>query len=140
MSKHRHTHESPHGPSQRQLRVGEELRHALSDIFIRGGFRDPALFDLNVTVSEVRISPDFANATAFVMPLGGGKVDTVVAALNHASAYIRGQIARKVEMRHVPRIDFRADESFDRAEHVARLLHRPDVAADLEKARDEDES
>jgi ribosome-binding factor A len=132
MPKKHHRHDSPKGPSQRQLRVGEELRHALSEIFMRGGFRDPALQNLNVTVSEVRASPDLHNATAFVMPLGGGAVDDVVAALNRASAFIRGEVARSVELRHMPRIDFKADESFAQADAINRLLRRPDVAADLD--------
>lgn len=139
MKKRGHDHSS-RAPSQRQLRVGEELRHALAEIFARGGFRDPALFDLNVTVSEVRASPDLHNVTAFVMPLGGTKVGEIVEALNRAAPYIRGQLARKVDMRHMPRIDFRADETFDEAERIGRLLHRPDVAADLDRPRDDDES
>jgi ribosome-binding factor A len=137
--KKRSHHEPPAGPTQRQLRVGEELRHALAEIFTRGGFRDPVLFDLNVTVSEVRTSPDMRNATAFVMPLGGTKVGEIVEALNRAAPYIRGQLAKKVDMRHMPRVDFRADESFAEAERIGRLLHRPDVAADLARPRDDDE-
>jgi ribosome-binding factor A len=125
------------GVSQRQLRVGEELRHSLSDIFLRGDFRDPALLNLNVTVSEVRISPDLRNATAFVMPLGGGKVDDIVAGLNRAAPFIRGQIAKLVQLRLVPTVSFQADTSFEYAERIGKALRRPEVAADLEGGDDE---
>jgi ribosome-binding factor A len=122
---------APPGPSQRQLRVGEELRHILASILMRGEFRDPDLQGVNVTVSEVRVSPDLRNATAFVMPLGGAQEKPVVAALNRAAVYIRGQIARSVDLRLVPQVDFRVDESYDEAAKIARLLRRPDVAVDL---------
>jgi len=118
------------GPSQRQLRVGEEIRHALADIFRRGEFRDPELFDLNVTVSEVRISPDLKNATAFVMPLAGRKPE-LVAALNKASAFLRTQVAHEVRLPHAPRLSFQLDTSFDYAEQIDRLLHDPHVARDV---------
>ena len=120
-----------HGPSQRQLRVGEELRHALSDILRRGELRDPALMDVNVTVTEVRISPDLKNATAFIMPLGGGHPE-VIAALNKASAFLRSQVAKEVRLQHVPRLGFAADTSFDYATKIDRLLHDPAVARDLD--------
>lgn len=120
-----------HGPSQRQLRVGEEIRHALSDIFRRGEFRDPVLHDLNVTVTEVRISPDLKNATAFVLPLGGGHPE-LIEALNRAGPYLRGVIAREVRLQHTPRLGFEADTSFDYASKIDRLLHDPNVARDLD--------
>lgn len=119
------------GPSQRQLRVGEEIRHALADILRRGELRDPALLDVNVTVTEVRISPDLKNATAFVMPLGGGNPE-VIAALNRASPFLRSQVAREVRLQHVPRLGFEADTSFDYATKIDRLLHDPAVARDLD--------
>lgn len=119
------------GASQRQLRVGEELRHTLAGIFLRGDFRDPALLNLNVTVSEVRISPDLRNATAFVMPLGGGNIDDIVAGLNRAAPFIRGQIAKRVQLRLVPTLSFKPDTSFDYAERIGKALRRPEVAADL---------
>ncbi len=118
-------------PSQRQLRVGEEIRHTLADIFRRGDFRDPDLQDLNVTVSEVRISPDLKNATAFIMPLGGGHPE-VVAALNRASPFLRGQIAKALRLQFAPRIGFQLDTSFDYADKIDRLLHEPSVARDLD--------
>ncbi len=118
------------GPSQRQLRVGEEIRHTLADIFRRGEFRDPELMDLNVTVSEVRISPDLKNATAFVMPLGGSKPE-LVAALNRASAFLRTQVAHEIRLPYAPRLSFQLDTSFDYAEKIDRLLHDPHVARDM---------
>ena len=128
------------GPSQRQLRVGEEIRHTLADIFRRGEFRDPELMDLNVTVSEVRISPDLKNATAFVMPLGGAKPE-LVAALNRASAFLRTQVAHEIRLPYAPRLSFQLDTSFDYAEKIDRLLHDPHVARDMSgaAAADEDE-
>lgn len=125
------TNQGHHGPSQRQLRVGEEIRHALSEILQRGDFRDPALQDVNVTVTEVRISPDLKNATAFVVPLGGGD-PAVIAALNHAGPFFRSQIARSVRLQFAPRISFQADTSFDYADRIDRLLHQPEVARDLD--------
>lgn len=118
-------------PSQRQLRVGEEIRHALADIFRREQFRDPDLQDLNVTVTEVRISPDLKNATAFVMPLGGGHPE-LVAALNRAAPYLRGQVAKALRLQFAPRIGFQLDTSFDYADRIDRLLHAPSVARDLD--------
>ncbi|HYC05919.1 MAG TPA: 30S ribosome-binding factor RbfA [Azospirillaceae bacterium] len=118
-------------PSQRQLRVGEEIRHVLADVFRRGEFRDPELMDLNVTVSEVRISPDLKNATAFVMPLGGEKRE-LVAALNRASAFLRSQVAKEMRLPYAPRLSFQVDTSFDYAQRIDDILHRPDVARDLD--------
>jgi ribosome-binding factor A len=122
---------SARGPSQRQLRVGEELRHALAEVLRRGDFRDPELQNLNVTVTEVRISPDLRNATAFITPLGGGQVGETVAAMRRAAAFFRAQIARAIKLRYVPTLSFEADTSFEYAEHINRLLHDPEVARDL---------
>ena len=119
------------GPSQRQLRVGEEVRHALVEILRDSHARDPDLQDANVTVTEVRISPDLANATAYVMPLGGRKVGSIVAALNRAAPYFRTLLAHAVQLRHVPRIAFEVDSSFTYAEKIDVLLHRPEVERDL---------
>ena len=118
-------------PSQRQLRVGEELRHALSRILSRGELRDPALAGLNLTVTEVRASPDLKNATAYVMPLGGGGLDEAVEALNRAAGFFRTRIARDVALRHAPRISFAPDRSFDEAHRVREILERPRVRRDL---------
>ncbi len=118
-------------PSQRQLRVGEELRHALSRILARGELRDPALADLNLTVTEVRVSPDLKNATAYVVPLGGGGLEAAVVALNHAGGFFRSRLAREVALRHAPRVAFAADRSFDEARRIDAILERPRVRRDL---------
>ncbi|MBP2295859.1 30S ribosome-binding factor RbfA [Azospirillum rugosum] len=118
-------------PSQRQLRVGEELRHALAELLQRGDFHDPELADLNVTVTEVRISPDLRNATAFVTPLGGGHMDETLAALRRAGPFLRGQIARAINLRYAPTLSFEADTSFDYASHIDNILHSPAVARDV---------
>ena len=119
--------------SQRQLRVGEELRHALALILGRGELRDPALQDVAVTVSEVRISPDLKNATAYVMPLGGAHAEDVLAGLKRSAAFLRGALAREVSLRHMPSLTFALDTSFDHAGRIAALLERPDVRRDLEE-------
>jgi ribosome-binding factor A len=118
-------------PSQRQLRVGEELRHALSHVLSRGELRDPALCGLNLTVTEVRVSPDLKNATAFVVPLGGGGLEAAVAALNRAAGFFRTRVAREVTLRHAARISFAPDRSFDEARRVREILERPRVRQDL---------
>ncbi len=125
---------SGRAPGARQLRVGEELRHALARILQRGEIRDPDLAGRSVTVSEVRVSPDLRNATAFVTPLGGEAVDDVVAALTRAAPYLRGCMAREVRLRFAPHLSFEADTTFDAAAAIDRLLHAPGVARDL--ARD----
>lgn len=122
-------------PSQRQLRVGEELRHALAEVLHRADFHDPELQSLNVTVTEVRISPDLRNATAFVTPLGGGDATDAVRALRRAAPFFRAQLARAVKLRYVPTIGFEADTSFDYASRIDRLLHDPEVQRDLGHAR-----
>ncbi len=121
-------------PSQRQLRVGEELRHALAWILKRGEIRDPGLGGAAITVTEVRISPDLGNATAFVMPLGGAHVPGVVEALNRAAPFVRRQLGKAVKLRRLPTLDFVADTSFDEAGRIEDLLKTPPVARDL--ARD----
>jgi len=118
-------------PSQRQLRVGEELRHALSHILARGELRDPALVDLNLTVTEVRVSPDLKSATAYVVPLGGGGLEAAVAALNRAGGFFRGRLAQTVALRHAPRIAFAPDRSFAEAGRMDAILQRPRVRHDL---------
>lgn len=120
------------GPSQRQLRVGEELRHVLAELFQRGDFRDPDLQNVTVTVTEVRVSADLRNATAFVTPLGGQNADEVLTALRRAVPFLRGQIARAVKLQFVPTLTFQQDSSFDYADHIDRLLKREDVSRDLE--------
>ena len=123
--------QSTRAPSQRQLRVGEELRHALALILARGELRDPALAGVTLTVTEVRVSPDLKNATAFVVPLGGDGLEAAVGALNHAAGFLRTQLAGEVKLRHLPRIAFAADRSFDEAGRVREILDRPRVRRDL---------
>ena len=118
-------------PSQRQLRVGEEIRHALAWILERGEVRDPRLADVSITVTEVRLGPDLRNATVFVVPLGGGDGASVVGALDNVKPFLRRRIAQEVRLKYVPGLTFVADISFDRADHVRHLLRNPEVARDL---------
>src|SRR5262245_19683392 len=113
------------GPSQRQLRVGELIRHALADILQRGDVPDPALEKTVITVSEVRASPDLKLATAYVMPLGGRNAEGVVAALEKNRKFLRGELARRVELRSVPELRFRVDTSFDLGAKMDALLDSP---------------
>jgi ribosome-binding factor A len=121
----------PRAPSQRQLRVGEELRHVLARLMERGELNDPALAGVSITVTEVRASPDLRNATVYVMPLGGSQVESVVQALGRASPFLRRQVAATVNLRNMPRLTFVADPSFDQAHHLESLLRDPRVAQDL---------
>ena len=124
-------------PSQRQLHVGEELRHVLAQVIERSDLHDPELDGISITVTEVRISPDLSNATVFVMRLGGGHSAETVAALERATPFLRHQIAERVHLRHVPNLTFEADTSFDYAEHISQILN--DVTADnIEQAAEED--
>ena len=118
-------------PSPRQLKVGEELRHALIEVLRRGGLRDPLLADADVTVSEVRMSPDLRAATAFVVPFGGGDAAALVEALNRAAPFLRGRIAQAVKLRLAPTLSFAPDRSFEAAGRIEALLHDPAVARDL---------
>ncbi len=121
----------PPAATQRQLRVGEELRHALAQLLRPGELRDPALRDANVTVTEVRISPDLRNATAFVMPFAGANADQVMAGLKRSAVFLKGRVARTVELRQVPNIVFALDDAFENAARIAALLARPEVERDL---------
>ena len=123
----------------RQLRVGEELRHALAQLFERGDMRDPDLRGASVTVTQVDCSPDLRNAVAYVMPLGGADRERLLAAMRRAAPYFRSQLARMVELRHAPELQFRIDESFDYAGRINELLHSPDVARDLDAATDDED-
>lgn len=123
-------------PSQRQLRVGEMLRHSLSTIMLREDINDPDLIGVSVTVTEVRPSPDLRNATAFVTPLGGGVSgrafeDKVVKALNKHSKYIRGFMGKDVHLKYTPQLTFRLDDSYDEASHVDEILRSDEVQRDL---------
>ena len=121
------------GPSQRQLRAGELIRHALVEIFQREELREPALAGVSITVSEVRATPDLKQATAFVAPLGGGHEEEIVAALNRIAPYLRGLLGRRVDLKFTPALKFRADASFSEARRIDELLASPAVARDLTK-------
>lgn len=139
-----HPHRSGKAPSQRQLRVGEEIRHALAQIFERADVREPVLTTPPISVTEVRISPDLKNATAFVLRLGGGEMTDVLDALKRAKPYLRHRIAQMVRTRFVPQLSFEIDDSFDEACHIEALLHSPEVTRDLtsktEAGNDEDDA
>ena len=130
MSRGRHR-ESVASPSQRQLRVGEAVRHALAEVLSQGEVHDPVLEGHMITVPEVRMSLDMRLATIYVMPLGGRDEKAVVAALERNKRYLRGVIARKVNLKFAPDIRFRLDERFDEAERIEKLLRSPAVKRDL---------
>ncbi|MGV3574192.1 MAG: 30S ribosome-binding factor RbfA [Devosia sp.] len=122
----------PLGPSQRMLRVGELVRHALADIFARGDIEDEALVGSVVTVPEVRMTPDLKLANAYVMPLGGVHAEEIVAALNRHSKFIRGRVAPKINMKYAPDIRFYVDDTFEEAGRIDELLRSDRVKRDLE--------
>jgi ribosome-binding factor A len=126
-----HKKDSAAGGSQRQLRVGEIVRHALADILSHGSVHDPALEGHIVTVPEVRMSPDLKLATIYVMPLGGRDTDVVIAALERNKKFLRGEVARRVNLKFAPDVRFRVDERFDEAERIEKLLRTPAVQKDL---------
>lgn len=119
------------GPSQRQLRAGELVRHALVEIFREEEINDPVLAGVSVTVTEVRVGPDLRHALVFVEPLGGENYDEVVKALNKHSRFIRGHLGRMIELRFTPELHFRHDESFNEAARMAKLFDDPRVRQDL---------
>ena len=137
--RHEHDRSGPRAASQRQLRVGEELRHALAGLLRPGELRDPALSDANITVTEVRVSPDLKNATAFVMPLAGQNAAEIMAGLKRSAPFLKGRLARAVELRQAPSLAFALDTSFDSAARIAEILHRPEVERDLHAERDDAE-
>jgi ribosome-binding factor A len=132
----RQIHAPGKGGSQRQLRVGELVRHAVADVLARGGIHDPVIETHLVTVPEVRMSPDLRLATVYVMPLGGRDVNEVIEALERNKRFLRGEIAHRVNLKFATEIRFRADERFDEAERIEKLLRTPAVQRDLK--RDED--
>jgi len=122
------------GPSQRQLRVGEQVRHALSDLLQRGDVRDDALESTVISVSEVRMSPDLKIATAFVSPLSAGDDAAVVEALNRNARFIRGRMSPALkQMKYMPEFRFRLDTSYDNMARIDELLKSPEVRRDLDK-------
>jgi len=124
--------------SQRQLRVGELVRHALADILGRGGVHDPVLEGHLITVPEVRMTADLRLATIYVMSLGGRDVNDVLAALDRNKKFLRGEIARRVNLKFAPDIRFRVDERFDEAERIEKLLRTPAVQRDLSHNSDDE--
>ena len=125
------------GGSQRQLRVGELIRHELADMLTRGDIHDPVIQAHLITVPEVRMSPDLRLATIYVMPLGGRDVEAVIAALDRNKRYVRGVIARRVNLKFAPEIRFRVDERFEEAERIEKLLRTPAAQRDLDGEKDE---
>ncbi len=123
----------PHAASQRQLRVGELIRHAVADMLTRGEVHDPVIASHMITIPEVRMSPDLRLATVYVMPLGGRDADKVIAALERNQRYLRGEIARHVNLKFSPDIRFHADERFAEAERIEKLLRTPAVQRDLKR-------
>ena len=131
MPRKRSSDREPRPHSQRQLRVGEELRHIIAELIERGGMRDPDLRGASITITAVDVSPDLHNATAFIMPLGGQDSGRVVAAMRRAAPWFRTRVGEKAGLRHVPEIRFEIDKSFDAVDRIDSLLRRPDVARDL---------
>jgi ribosome-binding factor A len=122
---------TPRGPSQRQLRAGELVRHALVEILREAELSDPALAGVSVTVSEVRLSPDLRQALCFVEPLGGAHAADVVAGLNRGARFFRGRLGHAVDLKFTPELKFVHDESFEAAEQMRRLFDDPKVRRDL---------
>ena len=136
MSRHHHRAQ-PAGGSQRQLRVGELIRHELAAMLSRGDVHDPVIEAHMITVPEVRMSPDLRLATIYIVPLGGRDEKDVLEALDRNKRYMRGEIARRVNLKFAPEIRFRIDEQFDEAERIEKLLRTPDVQRDLAGKKDE---
>ncbi len=124
--------ETPEGRSVRLLRVGEQVRHALSDILMRGDVHDETLQKHLVTITEVRMSPDLRHATAFVKPLLGKDEAVVLKALRTNTAYLQSEVARRVNTKYAAKLKFLPDESFDEGTHIDRILRSEKVARDLE--------
>lgn len=122
------------GPSQRQLRVGELIRRALSEILLRGDLHEPALSGVSITVGEVRTSPDLKVATIYLLPLGGRDAEETLEALNRAKGEIRRELTRSVQLRHSPELRFVLDESYDRMDRTREMLREERVRRDLDAA------
>src|ERR1700750_2438063 len=134
-----HNKDTASGGSQRQLRVGEIVRHAIADLLSQGSVHDPDLEGHISTVPEVRMSPDLKLATVYVMPLGGRDTEVVLAALERNKKFLRGEVARRVNLKFAPDVRFRADDRFDEAERMEKLLRTPAVQRDLAPDSDEDQ-
>ncbi len=127
------------GASQRQLRAGELIRHALVQVLYEEELQDEAMAGVSVTVTEVRLSPDLRNATVFVEPLGGAHAEEVVKALNRHAGFLRGRLGHAIEMKFTPALKFLHDQSFEEAARMARLFDDPKIREDLAKAEPEPE-
>ncbi|MGY4628346.1 30S ribosome-binding factor RbfA [Bradyrhizobium sp. USDA 4486] len=138
MPRHHQKKSSAPGGSQRQLRVGEQVRHAMAEILAQGNVHDADLERHIITVPEVRMSPDLKLATIYVMPLGGRDTEIVIAALERNKKFLRGEVARRINLKFAPDIRFRVDERFDEAERIEKLLRTPAVQKDLEQDPDSD--
>jgi ribosome-binding factor A len=132
MPRHQRRDNAPAAPSQRQLRVGELIRHALAEMLSRGDIHDPVIEAHMITVPEVAMAPDLRLATIYVMPLGGRDAAPVIEALERNKKFLRGVIARRVNLKFAPDIRFRFDERFDEAERIEKILRTPAVKRDLE--------
>jgi ribosome-binding factor A len=119
------------GPSQRQLRVAEEIRHVLAGVFMRRELHDPELAEANITVTEVRISPDLKHATAFVARLGRSDIDLLLPALKRAAPFLRGQVAHAMRLKFAPDLSFQPDRALEHARRIDQLLQAPEVTRDL---------
>ena len=126
------------GRSQRQLRVGEQVRHAMAEILAQGNVHDADLEGHIITVPEVRMSPDLKLATVYVMPLGGRDTGIVITALERNKKFLRGEVAHRVNLKFAPDIRFRVDERFDEAERIEKLLRTPAVRRDLDNKTDDE--
>jgi ribosome-binding factor A len=126
--------ETPEGRSVRVLRVGEQVRHVLSEILQRGDVHDETLQSHLISITEVRMSPDLRHATAFVKPLLGQDEDVVLKALRTHTAYLQRTVASRVRTKYAAKLKFLADESFDEGSHIDKLLRAPKVAQDIDKA------
>ena len=133
MARQKQHREHSSGISQRQLRVGELIRHALADMLTRGDVHDPVLEGHLVTVPEVRMTADLRLATIYVMPLGGRDIQQVLDALERNKRFLRGEIAHRVNLKFAPDLRFRADERFDEAERIEKLLRTPAVQRDVKQ-------
>lgn len=129
----------PQGPSQRQLRVGEMLRHALADVLRENDIRDPDLEGVSVTITQVKPSPDMRYATVYCEPLGGKNAKEIVAALNRHKGFLRGEMGHRIAMKFTPDLRFVEDQSFAEAEKIETILKSPEVQRDLTASDDEDE-
>jgi ribosome-binding factor A len=138
MAKH-HQRSQAAGPSQRALRVGELVRHTMAEMLTRGDVHDPVIETHLITVPEVRMSPDLKLATIYVMPLGGRDEKAVLEALERNRRYLRGEIAKRVNLKFAPDIRFRIDERFDEAARIDKLLQSPEVKRDLDRTETEEQ-